>query len=263
MLINFELLPIAKVQPWGQPGDLSLHWFGLTDGHYWIEMGENTLFEYSGAAQAAGAGRYCEYHVARLHEDLLEMLPHVLEPVPGALGRYLSGEGQAEWAAAFGSWCDRNSDVLDTNLCYQVVDAATTWSGARRLDSAYLSPSANIVIWSDIEHVVIEWDNRSRLFQGEPAWTAVRGRHKMARAEFISQVQSFDRRFIEQMSERIREVQAGVLSSTISIDIPGLIREHEQRSHALRDALGRQPQTDWQCVEAAIAEVLREWPRNF
>jgi hypothetical protein len=47
MLIDFTLLPIAMVQPWGRPDNLSLHWFGLTDGQYWIEVSENKLFEYS------------------------------------------------------------------------------------------------------------------------------------------------------------------------------------------------------------------------
>ena len=45
MLIDFTLLPLAMVQPWGRPDNLSLHWFGLTDGQYWIEVGENKLFE--------------------------------------------------------------------------------------------------------------------------------------------------------------------------------------------------------------------------
>jgi hypothetical protein len=32
MLIEFTLLPMARIQPWGEPAQRSLHWFGLTDG---------------------------------------------------------------------------------------------------------------------------------------------------------------------------------------------------------------------------------------
>jgi Family of unknown function (DUF5984) len=35
-LFNFELAPLERVQPWGKAGQQNLHWFGLTDGQYWI-----------------------------------------------------------------------------------------------------------------------------------------------------------------------------------------------------------------------------------
>lgn len=257
MLIDFTLLPITEVEPWGEPDAPSLHWFGLTDGQYWIEVGESKLFEYSEVAQAAGAGRFCEYPVVRLHEDLLEMLPHILEPIPDALGPRLSGNAAVEWRTAVADWVDRNIDRLDRDRFDQLIDAATTWSGARRLGSAYLTPSANIVIWSDIEHVYIDWDNRDRLFHGKPAWSAVHGRYRISRGEFIAEVRTFNERFIGQMSDRVQEVLAGALAPNIHIDIPGLVREHEERSRALGEALSQQSLTDWKSVGAAIDEVLR------
>lgn len=99
-------------------------------------MGENKLFEYSEVAQAAGAGRYCEYQVVRLHEDLLEMLPNILEPVPDTLHQYLSGNTAVEWRAAFAAWCDTNSDRLTTDRFYQLIDARCcndlVWSAPSR-----------------------------------------------------------------------------------------------------------------------------------
>lgn len=255
MLIGFKLLPIAKIQPWGEPGSMSLHWFGLTDGCYWIEAGENRLFEYSEDAQAAGAGRYSEYYVVRLYEDLIDMLPHILEPVPSSLIQYLSGDTAIQWRANFDAWCD-SSDGLDEDRFYQLVDDATTWSGARHLGSAYLSPSVNISIWSDAENVCLEWDNRDRLVDGKPAWSALRGIYRIPRLEFIEEIRSFHNRLMEQMSERVEEVRSGVLSSDISIDIPALVREHDQRSRTLEDALHLQPQTVWGRVEAAIDEIV-------
>jgi hypothetical protein len=76
MHINFSLTPLELVQPWGNPDRQSLHWFGLTHGQYWIEVGTAVLFEYSTAVQERfGTPRYCDYQVSRLHEDLLEMVP--------------------------------------------------------------------------------------------------------------------------------------------------------------------------------------------
>ena len=195
MLINFTLLPISDVQPWGRADAPTLHWFGLTDGEYWIEVGDEKLFQYSESARAAGAGQYCEYQVVRLYEDLIDMLPHILESVPGSLTPYVAGDTAG-------------------------------------------------------------WDNRDRLFDGECAWSAVRGSYAMPRDHFVAEIRSFHERLMQQMSERVQQVLAGALSPTISIDRPGLVREHEQRCGELEGALRRSPQTDWKRVETAIQEIL-------
>lgn len=87
---RFELRPLAQAHPWG--GDRrTLHWFGLTDGWYWIELNGHELLRYSDQTvrrwQADGYQDvpYVDYYVVRLWEDLLELLPAVLEPVPADL----------------------------------------------------------------------------------------------------------------------------------------------------------------------------------
>ena len=50
MLFNFRLKNTEDIAPWSTPskGDaLSLHWFGLTDGWFWIDIGGQQLFRYS------------------------------------------------------------------------------------------------------------------------------------------------------------------------------------------------------------------------
>lgn len=257
MLINFTLAPIESIVPWGKPGSLSLHWFGLTYGEYWIQAGESALFEYSDHARNAGTGRYCDYQVVRLYEDLLEMLPHILEPVPQPLVPYISGESAKAWRNAYHAWCDSDDDVADADRLGEIGDAAVAWSERRRLDSAYLSPSANIAIWSDREHVHIEWDNRDRRFDGKPAWSALLGAYRMPRDRFIEEVKSFHVRLMEQMVARVDQVVTGGLPSGIHIDLPGLVREQGQRMGSLDSALKvAVSRTDWQRAENAIREIL-------
>jgi hypothetical protein len=256
VLINFTLTPIEEILPWGQPGSYSLHWFGLTYGEYWIQASEAALFEYSDHARNAGAKRYCDYQVVRLYEDLMEMLPYILEPVPEPLVPYICGEPAKAWQNAYDAWRDRNEGVLDTDYFCEIADAAVVWSGKRRLDSAYLSPSANIAIWSDQEQVHIEWDNRDRHVDGKPAWSAVLGSYQMPRDEFIEEMKSFHIRLLDQMAARVDQVVAGCLPSDIQIDLPGLVREHEQRARSLESALRLVPETDWQQTERAIREIL-------
>ncbi len=66
MLFNFSLTPLEKIIPWGEPGEEILHWFGLTDGTYWMEVGEHKLFEYSSSACESSAPEYCDYQIVRL-----------------------------------------------------------------------------------------------------------------------------------------------------------------------------------------------------
>lgn len=257
MLINFNLVPVQKVQPWGSPGQFRLSWFGLTEGQYWIQAGESVLFEYSEQAQTTGVSRYCDYQVVRLYEDLVEMLPHILEPIPDALVQFISGDTAISWRKTYGAWRDRNYDHLDRDRFNQIIDAADIWAGARWLDSGYLSPSANIAIWSDITNIHFEWDNRGKIFDGKPAWSALRGNYQLPRQQFLAEMQSFHARLMAAMSERIEQVLSGALSSEIAIDLPGLVREHDQRCRTLDMALNYSPRTDWQETERSIHEILR------
>lgn len=257
MLINFTLAPIESIVPWGEHGNYRLHWFGLTYGEYWFQAGEAALFEYSDHARHAGARRYCDYQVVRLYEDLIGMLPYILEPVPERLVPYVCGERAKTWRNVYDAWRDRNNDVLDMESFYEIADAAVMWSGKRQLDSAYLSPSANITIWSDQEYVHIEWDNRDRQFQGKPAWSAIVGAYRMPRDEFIEEIKSFHVRLMDHMAVRVGQVVAGCLSSDIQIDVPGLIGEHEQRTRSLDAVLKIVPETDWRQTERAIREIAR------
>lgn len=255
MLINFTLAPIQKIHPWGAPGNYRLHWFGLTDGEYWIQAGDAALFEYSDHARTEGASRYCDYQVVRLYEDLTEMLPNILEPVPQSLVQYMWGETAKVWQKTYSDWCDKNYDVLERPWFNEIINTAIMWTGKRLLDSAYLSPSANIAIWSDEQHVHIEWDNRDRLFDGKPAWSAVLGSYQMPRNEFIEEMRSFHSRLMEQMTVRVEQVQEGALAPEIEIDLPGLAKEHEQRMRTLDTALNQCPRTDWNEIERAIREI--------
>ncbi|WP_234682737.1 DUF5984 family protein [Bradyrhizobium monzae] len=256
MLINFTLAPLENIVPWGQPGSYRLHWFGLTYGEYWIQAGDASLFEYSDHAQIAGAGRYCDYQVVRLYEDLTDMLPDIMEPVPGPLAHFVFGEQAKILRDACDAWCAGSDDGPDADHRFELTVTASTWSKKRHLGSAYLAPSADIAIWSDHDRVHIEWDNRDRRFAGEPAWSATLGNHQMPRDQFVEEMRSFHDRLMEQMAARVDQAASGHLPPEIQVDVPGLIREHEQRTRSFDAALKLVPRTDWQLVEKAIGEVL-------
>lgn len=255
VLFDFALRPLADVVPWGRPDDPNLHWFGLTDGHYWMDVGPDRLFEYSEAAVADGTSRCVDYQVSRLHEDVLEALPDVMEAVPPDLARHVTAAGRRNASECRSAWIDTQPEP-EGDATWAVVDAASTWLGRRVIDTGYLTPSVRIAWWSDDTTVHIEWDNRDKLFRGAPAWTASIGVFELPRETFADEVRSFHQRLMHAMTERIQHIVDGALPPSVRIDIPALEREHAQRSAASALDFGPpRPPTDWQAVRAALRTI--------
>lgn len=85
-----------RVRPWGRENP-RLHWFGLTDGWYWIELGDQELLRYSPdtlrrfrSDDLGPRHPYVDYYIARLWEDLIDLPPMVMQPVPDDLQRFVT-----------------------------------------------------------------------------------------------------------------------------------------------------------------------------
>jgi hypothetical protein len=259
-LFEFQLTALDRIDPWGGSDDPNLHWFGLSDGQYWMNVGEAKLFEYSSAAQAQGVPRFCDYQVVRLHEDVLEIAPYVLEVVPLDLRAFINIDVDRPWDKYWHAWRDLPASLVSDDEHSDLIDFGAIWLGQRTLDSLYLSPAANIRLWSDSENIHIQWDNRRCKFKGQSAWSATAGAYTLSRDAFIEEVLSFHERFMCAMDERINEVIAGALPKSIRIDLDGLAREQRERATSVnRSALMRCPGTDWTHAAKAIArlEALR------
>jgi hypothetical protein len=123
MFFHFQLTPIAEIKPWGEKDDLRLHWFGLSDGQYWIRIGEAEIFRYS--KQVLGAyppqdsalatdpfQPYVDYYVVRLWEDILEIVPDVLDPLSTLLLERMEPIDQwLHWCQKAESWREDPQDM--------------------------------------------------------------------------------------------------------------------------------------------------------
>jgi len=244
------------VKPWGAPDNPNLHWFGLTDGYYWINAGGVKLFEYSDAAQQVGAPPFCDYQVIRLLEDVLDFGPAVLEVVPEQLRPFIDLDSLRPPNGYWPAWRDLTESQGSEDELAEQLYLGSAWLGQRTLDSLYLSPSTWIQMWSDPENVYIQWDNRGRTFENEHAWSAVAGTYTLPRDAFVDEVTSFHARLMSQMQERIERVLAGNLPRSIRVDRDALVSEHAQRSVPLdRSAFVRKPATNWASVASAIEQL--------
>jgi hypothetical protein len=249
-LIEFSLRPLDEVEPWGTPPDLKLHWFGLSDGSYHFDLGDVCLLEYR---EGAGRPGYVEYQLARLHEDLVEMAPFILTPIPDAIVGLLPG---GSVASAHHRLAERRAPVDDPD---DAVGEAMEAFRVRLLDSLYLSPGFGVWLWSHGNKVVVEWDDRGLLIDGHPAWTASVGKRELARDEFIEELRSFDQRLMNAMTDRIRMVSAHGLRADVQLDVPRLQADHAERATWLANALTRQhPSSDWEVVARELCRESRD-----
>lgn len=257
-LFNFSLLPIKDVSPFGYENQLSLHWFGLTDGWYWLRVGDEELFRFSDAWidkwQAAGETwnhPYVEYQVVRLWEDLLEILPSVLEPIPEAIRRRCDPDREGwQLLARDEAWPDQHDD-------WDTLVTATTWLWDRKIDAGYLVHPPRIRFWTDGVTLHITWDNRDCQEEGLPIWSTQQGQFTMPLAHFIDEVRSFDTRLIAAMAERVQAARADWPFPHVAIDLDGLEREHQDRATWLDQAFARArlQHTDWDAVIAAMDAI--------
>ncbi|WP_327146992.1 DUF5984 family protein [Nocardia sp. NBC_01327] len=249
MRIPFELAPIDEVVPWGE--HRTLHWFGLTQGWYGLEVAGIELLRYTEQTQALlgedpTVPRWADYYVVRLWEDMLGVLPQVLEPVPGDLAEFFAGGGEG--------WADiSDPDVLDN----PAIDPAYEGRRLRCFDTAYLRAGGAFRWWRTVDpddRVSVAWQFASGPDDQIAFAAPLSGRASVETSEFIAAVTDFDHRLLQAMQERVDRLVVTGAAPGIVLDVEGLTREQAKRRLWLPQALARQVEdTDWDAVRAGVA----------
>ncbi|MFD8865746.1 DUF5984 family protein [Streptomyces sp. NPDC059590] len=251
---RFGLTPLEQVRPWGRRERPVLHWFGLTDGWYVIDLGEHELLRYSERTvrrlRGGGDGPshpYVDYYAVRLWEDLLALLPPALEPVPEDLAGFVARDS-SDW-----HW----EDTLE-------AEAAAQWHGGRTLNTGYLRVAPDIRCWRTVagdDHAMKDVMNVSWTHQPDPEdeieFTApATGRVTVPTSAFVAAVGELDRALLEAMEQRIGELAAAGPPPGVELDLEQLRREHQDRAGWLRRTREYEYATDWAAVRAGAAALL-------
>jgi hypothetical protein len=245
---RFELRPIGDIEPWGAGERPELHWFGLTDGWYWIELAGHELLRYSPATlrrwRSDGdevARPYVGYYVARLWEDLIGMLPGSLEPVPGDLVELVSGD-RSDWRAGVAPH----------------TDAAALWYGEHCLDLGYLRRPPHIRWWRTVadgaDVMTVAWRSPPDAEIGYAAPT--RGRARVPTDSVVTAMADFDRALLAAMARRITDLATAGPPPGVHVDMPRLRAEQRTREKWFKRALGREATTDWAAVRRGATALL-------
>lgn len=268
MIFEFKLDSIEDVQPWGNSPNKQIHWFALTQGLYRLKVGDEYLLNYSDEftdhiskqfPQIRYQGTFVDYYVVRLWEDLIDILPHILEPVPKELQHFFESDykTQRESFEKVEAWHDKAelNKVLNTDEIWEIRENATYWIDNRHLDSAYLSPSANIWIWSDENDVIINWDNQEIMVDRIQVWSATRGNYRISRNEFVLELKRFDQQLFSEMEERVDNICKTWNLKEIYIDFEQLKSEQKNRATWMKSWFNTNSQIDWRKVGKAVNTI--------
>jgi len=217
---------LAEVGLWG--GDTpTLHWFGLTDGWYWIELGDVRLLKFAADYDIP----YVDYYVVRLWEDLLALLPAALEEVPDELVEFLASDGRG--------WNDVDSEAADA--------AMNCWA-ARDLYFGYLREALSLRCWRTGDHLTLDWNAPANFAEPRVLRTTV------PVADFVTAVEEFDAALMAAMQARITDVEASPPPG-VALDLGDLRRDHADRTTWLARALSSTRTTDWDAVRAGAVQL--------
>jgi len=250
-LFNFRLRPLEQVDAWRtEGGQRGLHWFGLSDGEFWIDTATSRLLEYSDAAVASrDFPRFVEYPVAAFYDAVIEAIPACFTPVPERLQHHLRVDGLAAFDAAWDRWnptAQRDDALID--LCI--------WPFQRRLDLGYLESPPRIFMWTTADAAHLTWLADACAIDGRPMWSATRGEISMPLEQLRAEILDFHERYIAAMGERCAEVKAGARSD-VAIDLDALDAELIQHRRLSWPQLfaGEYDAPDWNAIASAMQHV--------
>jgi hypothetical protein len=246
---QFELRPLDEVRPWGGERP-NLHWFGLTDGWYWIEAEGHEFLRYSAEAVRRWdlERPYPDYYVARVWEDLQVLRWALCEPVPDDLVSFVDGTTPGR-------------ELPDDDYYSECVDAAFDVRGDYLLDLGYLTDAPELLCWrrtaEDRDIVTLRQriaSNRRGTFDGPERLDVAVPTNK-----FFAAVEDFDRRLMSAMEERLAVLERTGPPPGVELDVAHLRIEHTQRSRWLAQRVAAPRQVDWAEVRAGVAEIS-SWP---
>lgn len=264
-MINFKLRELDKISPWGEEPELSLHWFGLTDGDLWLTFGNETIYEYSKEAMEFWKDKatpYNDYQLSRFIEDFTELFEKIRETIPEKF--YDLTKDLKTFESNAKKWLDLNDveEDTDNDFYYEKYSKLISWTHDRMFDSGHLKGGPLLSFFRRNDKVRIVWDTEFTLENGISLWTAKDGSFEMDYSEFIAKIKIFGQSFFAQMDKQV-ELAVAKEWGNIKIDKRRLVEEHKERKDEFFSTLlllDQEPtdKTNWTEIEQLFNQMTNE-----
>jgi hypothetical protein len=249
--ILFDIDEVEKTPPWGKAGEHKLHWYGLTSGRFWIETSAGPPLEYTSEIFRHWSlrSKVPDYFVARIFEDLLSILPLILEQVPADIAAIVANRA---WRVNAERWRDAVEDEPRWDRWY----SATQWWHDRTLDLGYLQHAPELAFWRTEDEVLFQWSGDVKT-DGVPVWAVPQGQISISAEAFEAEMFRFGEELLTCMEVRVRSIQQlGWHRDDCVLNIEELVKEQGVRREAFRKISTERHATDWRQVRVSLDILL-------
>ncbi|MBK9266208.1 MAG: hypothetical protein IPM54_41275 [Polyangiaceae bacterium] len=258
-LFEFELANVEDIVPWETSDGPSLNWFALTDGRFWMPVGDQVLSEYSDEIMAhwMTTVRTADYQIAAFARRMLGSAAAGAARLPERLERLASN-----WKRL----CElrEESDTADDDEASDLGYTAWNWLGERSPWASYLVANPRFHFVRVGDELRIHWDNRDRVVDGFPVWTAQFGVYAMPVESFVDECRDFARRLLREMDARIEAIEAGAVNARAALDAHALRQQHETWLTEFASYFNEyQPDIPWYDAERALEAIAKKRGLTF
>lgn len=258
-LINFTLRHPDHIIPWGEEGDKSIHWFGLTEGEYWLDLNKATLYEYTNEVLAAvddQDGHYVTYQIARLLEDWASIFDAIAAPVPDAF--YDIAKSNNFLYRFYGAAMNYIDKLPDAE--YEAYDKTIEWIYSRTLVASHLNSGPGISFFRNKHNLSLVWKADYVTENNVPIWTAQNGELEMPYDTFVHEMEDFGHRFFQAMDNQLQLAIAKDWGTT-KVNKDHLLQEQQQRKAQFQTQLASLKNTptkltDWEGINTLITKMF-------
>lgn len=264
-LINFKLRHPDNVTPWGTPPGGNMHWFGLTDSEYWLQVGKATLYQYTDEVLRhwhVKDFKFVDYQAIRFIEDWTSIFDSLIEPIPDEFYEIAKNHKSLyEFYGKAKQWLDKLSDdpTIDIDTYYDKYDQVIEWIYSRTLSAMHLTYGPNITFFRNQDNLSIVWKTSHVTEENIPVWTAQTGEFEMKYIDFVNEVEDFGKRFFSAMQDQVK-IAVEKDWGAVDLNKPRLIEEQQERIIEFEDTtllLKNKPNksTNWDLVRSLIKEM--------
>ena len=251
-LFEFELARVEDIVPWETSAGPSLSWFALTDGQFRMPVGDQVLFEYSDEIMAhwGTTVRSADYQIAAFAREMLGSVAAGAARLPERVERLA-----AHWNRL--SELQSEADPIDdSDEAGDLAYAAWRWLGERSPWASYLVANPNFQFVRIGNELRVHWDNRDRVVDGRPVWTAQVGVYAMSVDSFVQECRDFAGRLLVEMDRRIGAIETGSVRAQTVLN-PESLREQQETWRAEFESYFKEYQPDiaWQEAERALQVI--------
>ena len=263
--INFKLKEPTEIIPWGTEPNTRIHWFGLTDGSYWLRVGDKTLYQHTDEIMHSwdiSGDPYTDYYIVRFLEDFTELFYAIVEPIPEDL--YLIARSHFSLYDFYGKatiWLEKlqDNENVDIDLYYDKYDKIIEWIYSRTLTAMHLNSGPHISFFRCHDKISIVWNRHQLDESGLAIWTAGNGQIEMLFDDFIIEVKKWGELFFASMELQIEKAFEREWGNT-EIDRVRIKEEQNERYQDFVDKVNVLTQTqykstDWSLVSSLIIEM--------